>query len=93
MKISVIGTGYVGLVSGACFAEFGWNVTCIDKSPERIDALLAGQTSLGLMTWCCGTSGPAAFPFPLTMLRRWRNPMLCSLQWVPLPGEETVMLT
>lgn len=43
MKISVIGTGYVGLVSGACFAEFGWNVTCIDKSPERIDALLAGQ--------------------------------------------------
>ena len=43
MKISVIGTGYVGLVSGACFAEFGWNVTCIDKSSERIDALLAGQ--------------------------------------------------
>ena len=43
MKISVIGTGYVGLVSGACFAEFGWNVTCIDKSSERIDALIAGQ--------------------------------------------------
>ena len=43
MKISVIGTGYVGLVSGACFAEFGWNVTCIDKSRERIDALLSGR--------------------------------------------------
>lgn len=43
MKISVIGTGYVGLVSGACFAEFGWNVTCIDKSRERIDALVQGN--------------------------------------------------
>lgn len=42
MKISVIGTGYVGLVSGACFAEFGWNVTCIDKSAERIESLKQG---------------------------------------------------
>ena len=42
MKISVIGTGYVGLVSGACFAEFGWNVTCIDKSGERIESLKQG---------------------------------------------------
>ncbi|MCQ2603503.1 MAG: UDP-glucose/GDP-mannose dehydrogenase family protein [Spirochaetia bacterium] len=43
MKISVIGTGYVGLVSGACFAEFGWDVTCIDKSQERIGALEQGM--------------------------------------------------
>ncbi|MBQ3648116.1 MAG: UDP-glucose/GDP-mannose dehydrogenase family protein [Spirochaetia bacterium] len=43
MKISVIGTGYVGLVSGACFAEFGWDVTCIDKSTERIEALKQGK--------------------------------------------------
>ncbi len=42
MKIAVIGTGYVGLVSGACFAEFGWDVTCIDKNTERITSLEKG---------------------------------------------------
>ena len=42
MKISVVGTGYVGLFSGACFAEFGWDVTCIDKSAERIESLKQG---------------------------------------------------
>ncbi|WP_291156432.1 UDP-glucose dehydrogenase family protein [Gemmatimonas sp. UBA7669] len=43
MKISMIGTGYVGLVSGACFAEFGTTVTCIDKDQSKIDALRAGR--------------------------------------------------
>ncbi len=39
MKIAVIGTGYVGLVSGACFSEFGINVTCVDKDTTKIDNL------------------------------------------------------
>ena len=39
MKIAVIGTGYVGLVSGACFADFGHDVTCADLDAARIDAL------------------------------------------------------
>jgi UDPglucose 6-dehydrogenase len=43
MKIAMIGTGYVGLVSGACFADFGHDVTCVDKDPAKIDALLAGR--------------------------------------------------
>ncbi len=42
MKIAVIGTGYVGLVSGTCFAEFGHDVTCVDKDTTKIDALLKG---------------------------------------------------
>ncbi len=43
MKISVVGTGYVGLVSGACFAETGVNVTCVDVNKPKIDMLNAGQ--------------------------------------------------
>jgi UDPglucose 6-dehydrogenase len=43
MKIVMIGSGYVGLVSGACFADFGHDVTCVDKDASKIDALLAGR--------------------------------------------------
>ena len=43
MRIAMIGTGYVGLVSGACFADFGHDVCCIDKDASKIDALHAGR--------------------------------------------------
>jgi UDPglucose 6-dehydrogenase len=43
MNITVIGTGYVGLVTGACFAEFGVQVTCVDKVQEKIEALERGE--------------------------------------------------
>ena len=43
MKVIMIGAGYVGLVSGTCFAEFGANVTCIDVMQEKIDALNKGD--------------------------------------------------
>ncbi len=42
MRIGVVGTGYVGLVSGTCFAEFGINVTCVDKDTNKIDGLKRG---------------------------------------------------
>lgn len=43
MKITVIGTGYVGLVAGTCFAESGHQVTCIDKDQEKVDKLRGGE--------------------------------------------------
>ena len=43
MRITMIGTGYVGLVSGACFADFGHDVTCVDKDAGKIDGLNAGR--------------------------------------------------
>ena len=46
MKIAVIGTGYVGLVSGTCFAEFGMHVTCVDKDHEKIAFLHQGKSPI-----------------------------------------------
>jgi UDPglucose 6-dehydrogenase len=43
MRIAMIGTGYVGLVSGACFADFGHRVCCVDKDEAKIDGLNAGK--------------------------------------------------
>jgi len=43
MKITMIGTGYVGLVTGTCFAEFGHHVTCVDKLSDKINRLQQGE--------------------------------------------------
>ena len=42
MKIVMLGTGYVGLVTGACFSEFGYDVICVDKDKEKINNLENG---------------------------------------------------
>jgi len=46
MKIAVIGTGYVGLVSGVCFSDFGHDVVCVDKDPAKISKLEAGEVPI-----------------------------------------------
>ena len=46
MRIAVIGTGYVGLVSGACFSEFGVSVTCVDKDAQKIARLQQGEVPI-----------------------------------------------
>ena len=43
MNIAIVGTGYVGLVSGTCFAEMGIDVTCVDVNEVKIQSLLGGQ--------------------------------------------------
>lgn len=46
MRVAMIGTGYVGLVSGACLADFGHHVTCIDKAEDKIEMLRAGTVPI-----------------------------------------------
>lgn len=46
MKIVMVGTGYVGLVSGVCFAEFGFDVTCVDVNPAIVERLNKGQVTI-----------------------------------------------
>ena len=46
LNICMIGAGYVGLVSAACFAEFGWTVTCVDKDAGRLAELRAGKSPI-----------------------------------------------
>ena len=43
MQVAMIGAGYVGLVSGACFSEFGVNVTCVDTDADKIERLKRGE--------------------------------------------------
>lgn len=46
MKVTVVGTGYVGLVAGACFSSFGINVTCLDNNEEIIEKLKSGEITI-----------------------------------------------
>jgi UDPglucose 6-dehydrogenase len=46
MKIAMVGTGYVGLVSGVCFSDFGHDVICVDKDPAKIEMLEAGKVPI-----------------------------------------------
>lgn len=46
MKIAMIGTGYVGLVSGVCFSDFGHEVVCVDKDPDKIEKLRDGEVPI-----------------------------------------------
>jgi len=46
MKIGIVGTGYVGLVSGTCFAEMGYDVVCVDIDPKKVDMLSRGEPTI-----------------------------------------------
>jgi UDPglucose 6-dehydrogenase len=66
MKITIIGAGYVGLVSGACFAEFGVDVCMVDNAPEKIEALKRGtirSTSPAWTSWWRRTPPRGALSF------------------------------
>src|SRR3954452_8105533 len=71
MRVAMIGTGYVGLVSGACFADFGHHVVCIDKDARKIDALRQGvipihEPGLAELVSSNLSEGRLSFPTDLT---------------------------
>ncbi|MCC8979647.1 UDP-glucose dehydrogenase family protein [Bradyrhizobium acaciae] len=71
MKIAMVGTGYVGLVSGACFADFGHQVVCVDKDAGKIEALKRGkipiyETDLDKLVETNSASGRLTFTTELT---------------------------
>src|SRR3954463_11398451 len=81
MRIAMIGTGYVGLVSGACFADFGHQVTCVDKDGDKIAALRRGEipiSSPAWTRWWPTTSRPGVSALPPISPRRSPKPMRCS---------------
>jgi UDP-glucose 6-dehydrogenase len=79
MNITMIGTGYVGLVTGTCFAEFGHFVTCVDKNEEKIAGLKKGLSPFTNRAWMCwsrktlmkaGCNSPPIWPWPCPMPKR-----------------------
>ena len=67
MRIAVIGTGYVGLVSGGCFSEFGVSVTCVDTDAAKIARLRRGEMPIyepGLEALVAANTSAGLWPRP-----------------------------
>ena len=97
MRVTMIGAGYVGLVSGACLADFGHHVTCIDKDARRIAALKRGEISIfepGLDQTCTANNvRQGRLEFGRRTLGLWRTQRPFSLQSEHRRGGVTVTPT
>jgi len=95
MKIAVIGTGYVGIVSGACFSEFGHEVVCVDKDAAKITALCQGQIPIyepGLAELVAKNVAGGRLHFTTALSDAVPGLMPCLSPWVPLrAGAATAM--
>jgi UDP-glucose 6-dehydrogenase len=86
MKITIIGSGYVGLVSGACFADVGNTVLCLDVDERKIAMLNSGGIPIhepGLDAMVARNPGACCFPPATTP--PWRMPKSSSWPWARRP--------
>ncbi len=96
MRIAMIGTGYVGLVSGACFADFGHHVTCVDKDAGKIAALQRGEIPIfepGLDALVASNVKAGGSISPPISPARLAKPMRCSSRSARRRGAATAMPT
>ena len=97
MRIAMIGTGYVGLVSGACFADFGHQVTCVDKDAGKIAALQRGEIPIfepGLDALVAANVKAKRLDFTTDLDRAGRaKPTPCSSRSARRRGAATAMPT
>ena len=94
MKIAMIGTGYVGLVSGICFSDFGHEVICVDKDPHKIELLNAGKVPIyepGLATLMQKNVTAGRLSFSQDLGLQSRGLMRHLLPWVRRHGAVMVM--
>jgi len=95
LKLAVIGTGYVGLVSGTCFSEFGFDVTCIDMDAGKIDSIRSGVMPIyepGLEELVARNVDADVCISPPIPVRRLRRRMLSSLRLAHRRAAATDML-
>ncbi|OBZ13615.1 MULTISPECIES: UDP-glucose/GDP-mannose dehydrogenase family protein [Bacillales] len=93
MNITVIGTGYVGLVSGVCYAELGNRVICVDKDPRKIDTLNAGgipiyEPGLKELASANREAGMLSFTTDLPSAVRQSDIIILAVGTPPLPNGE-----
>ena len=96
MRIAMIGTGYVGLVSGACFSDFGHDVVCVDKDAAKIERLKRGEVPIfepGLETLIVKNVAAGRLTFTTDLVAGVDGPRRCSSRSAPPRGAVMVMRT
>jgi UDPglucose 6-dehydrogenase len=98
MKIAVIGTGYVGLVSGACFSHFGFDVVCVDQNSAKIESLKKGEIpiyepGLDVVVAASTRKGNLTFTTNLALAMEGADVVLIAVGTPTAPGDDHADLT
>src|SRR2546426_10872705 len=93
MNICVVGTGYVGLVTGAVFADLGNDIVCVDKDRDKIEALRTGRMPIyepGLEEMVARNVDDRRLSFTTDMARASATPTPSSSPWAPRPRRRAI---